>query len=943
MAQNGTGTMQEQTGKRAGNPKVLALANHIGRKKPGAKDAYDYEAPEYLILEPVVSDDMAEVCMTMAIREKVTADVAAQRCGKPVAECHRLLLELADAGVCFVNTINGQDTFWYDTWVPGIMEMMTNHPTNPRKYPQIAEAFEAYGRVRGAKTAGMTPVGVGLMRVIPIEQAIDGESRRVSYEEISKHIEAHDIFSVSNCSCRTAREIMGEGCGHLKEDMCIQMGHAAEYYIRTGRGRKVEKPEVYDILRRAEENGLMHEIPNLDGDGKTHAICNCCGCGCFSMRTAEMFLNVDMVRSNYVSQVDRDKCVACGQCVENCPVNALQLGQKICSSKPVAEKIVREDTPRDTEWTSANWNPDYRTNRRNVVDTGTSPCKTECPAHIGIQGYIKLASQGKYTEALELIKKENPFPAVCGRICNRRCESACTRGDIDEPIAIDDIKRFIAEQDLSHARRFVPKKRHDYGKRIAVIGAGPAGLSCAYYLAVDGYRVTVFEKQQRPGGMMTFGIPAFRLGKDVVEAEIDVLRELGVEFRTGVEVGKDVTIAQLRGQGYEAFYLGIGAQGGRKLGVDGEDAEGVLSGIDFVRRVNLGEAIRLPGKVLVIGGGNVAVDVARTAARVDADSVAMYCLESAAEMPASPDEVAEAAEEGITIQNGWGPAGVLIEDGKVAGVRFRRCTRVFDENHRFAPVYDDADTVDVKADWVLLSIGQSIEWGSLLAGTKVALNRNNTVQADAFTYQTAEPDIFAGGDALTGPKFAIDAIAAGKQGAISIHRYVQPGQSLVLGRDRREYKALDKTALQLDSYDRMPRQQAPHAKPAVAQADVGNCATAVHVAADRESTMVQAAARHARTFEDERGTFTEEQVRKETERCLGCGAVVVDEFLCVGCGQCTTKCKFDAITLTRRYDGEGVSLFDMKKVIVPHVLKRKVKIKVKEIKKAFGKRGHTHA
>ncbi len=898
--------------KREGKPKILALANHIGRKKPGAKDAYDYDAPEYRILEPVVSDDMAEVCMTMAIREKVTAETVGERTGRPVEACHALLLELADAGVCFVNTINGKDTFWYDTWVPGIMEMMTNHPTNAKKYPQIAEAFEAYGRIRGAKTAGMTPVGIGLMRVIPIEKAIDGESRRASYEELSKHIEEHDIFSVSNCSCRTVREIMGEGCGHLKEDMCIQMGHAAEYYIRTGRGRQVTKDEVYEILRRAEENGLMHEIPNLDGDGKTHAICNCCGCGCLSMRTAEMFLNADMVRSNYVSQVDREKCVACGQCVENCPVNALQLGQKVCSSRPVVEKIVREDTPRDTEWTPEHWNPEYRTNRKNVVDTGTAPCKTECPAHIAIQGYIKLAALGKYTDALELIKKENPFPAVCGRICNRRCESACTRGDVDEPIAIDDIKKFIAEQDLDQARRFVPQKRHQYGKSIAVIGGGPAGLSCAYYLAIDGYRVTVFEKQQRLGGMLTFGIPSFRLEKDVVEAEIDVLRDLGVEFKTGVEVGKDVTIDELRNQGYEAFYLAIGAQGGRRLGINGEDAEGVLSGIDFVRRVNLGEPVKLPGKVIVIGGGNVAVDVARTASRLDAAEVAMYCLESAAEMPASPDEAEEAEQEGIRIQNSWGPASIIVEDGRLKGVKFRRCVSVFDQNRRFAPVYDDSDTIEVEADWVLLSIGQSIEWGNLISGTNVELNRNGTVQADSFTYQTAQPDIFAGGDAYTGPKFAIDAIAAGKQGAVSIHRFVQPGQSLVLGRDRREYKALDKETLELNSYDRMPRQQAPLSA-------------------------------SARGFTDQRGTFTEEQVRKETERCLGCGAVVVDEFLCVGCGQCTTKCKFDAISLTRRYDGAGVSLFDMKKVIVPHVIKRKAKIQLKNLRRAFRKAEQPHA
>ncbi len=889
---------------RTGSVKVLALANHIGRKKPGARDAYTFSDPEYLILEPVVTDEMAEVCMSMALQEKVTAEAISRRMDKPVDECYRILLELADAGVCFVNTIDGKDTFWYDTWVPGIMEMMTNHPTNAKKYPQIAQAFEAYGRLRGGKTVGLTPVGIGLMRVIPIEKAIDGESRRASYEELSKYIEANTIFSVSNCSCRTAREIMGEGCGHLKEDMCIQMGHAAEYYIRTGRGREVNKDEVYAILRRAEENGLMHEIPNLDGSGHTHAICNCCGCGCFSMRTAEMFLNADMVRSNYVSQVDREKCVACGQCVENCPVNALQLGQKVCSKKPVPEKIIRKDTPRDTHWTPDHWNPDYRTNRKNVVDTGTAPCKTECPAHIGIQGYIKLAAQGRFCDALELIKKENPFPAVCGRICNRRCESACTRAEVDEPIAIDEIKKFIAQQDLNAQHRFMPQKRHDYQKKIAVIGAGPAGLSCAYYLAIDGYNVTVFEKEKEPGGMLMFGIPAFRLTKDVVKAEINIVKELGVTIQTGVEVGRDVTIAQLREQGFEAFYIAIGAQAGRKLNIEGEDAQGMQNGIDFIRRVTLGEDVPLSGRTLVIGGGNVAVDVARTAARLTKAGVVMYCLESEREMPALPEEIEEAQQEGIHIENGWGPKRIIVENGRVKGMEFKRCVSVFDESGRFAPKYDESETIIVEADHILLSIGQSIDWGKLLDGTKAALNKNGTVQADGFTYQTAEPDIFAGGDVHTGPKFAIDAIAAGKQGAISLHRFVQPGQSLVLGRDRRAYKALNKEDLLLDSFDRMPRQQAAHEKA-------------------------------ASPFADARLTFTQEQVKKETERCLHCGAVVVDEFLCVGCGQCTTKCRFDAITLSRKYDGEGVTLFNLKKAVVPHALKRVVKIAVKKVRKSF--------
>ncbi|KNF08484.1 NADPH-Fe(3+) oxidoreductase subunit beta [Gottschalkia purinilytica] len=887
--------------------KVLDLANHISNKKRGSKNEIKPTDPEYMILEPVVTEEMAEVALCMKIRKKTTAKELAPLCGKSVEETTKLLLDLAVAGVCFVNEIDGVDHFWYETWVPGIMEMMVNNKENVAKYPQIAEAFEAYGRVRGPKTTGNFPVGVGLMRVIPIEKAIEGETRRASYEEVSKYLNENDIFTVSDCSCRTAREVMGEGCGHLKEDMCIQMGHAAEYYIRTGRGRQITREEAFEIIKRAEENGLMHQIPNLDGSGKTHAICNCCGCSCLSLRTAEMFINADMVRSNYVSLVDKDKCVACGECVQNCPVNALQLGQKLCSKTPVTEEIKRKETPRDTEWGPEKWNPDYRINRKNVVDTGTSPCKTECPAHIAIQGYIKLASQGKYTEALELIKHENPFPAVCGRICPRKCESACTRGDIDEPIAIDEIKKFIAEQDLNTDRRYVPKRRHKYGKKIGVIGAGPSGLSCAYYLAIDGYKVTVFEKQNELGGMLTLGIPSFRLEKDVINAEIDILKELDVEFKTGIEVGKDVTINDLRSQGYEAFYLAIGAQAGRKLGIEGEDAQGVISGIDFLRNVNLGDNSKLKGNVVVIGGGNVAIDVARTAVRVDASKIDMFCLESREEMPALEEEIDEALSEGITINNSWGPKSIITENGRVVGVEFKKCISVFNKNGKFNPQYDENHTIIVDADYVLLSIGQAIDWGNLISDSKIELNHNKTIKADPVTLQTGEPDIFAGGDVFTGPRFAIDAIALGKEGAISIHRYVHTGQSLIIGRDRKEYHSLDKAETIFDGYDTLPRQKARHV--------------------DGEKSQ--------KTFRDLRGTFTEEQIKKETERCLGCGATVVDEFLCVGCGQCTTKCKFDAISLVRKYDGEGVAYEDMKAVVVKQVFKRKGKIAVKKVKNLF--------
>jgi len=880
--------------------KVLDFANKISMTRRGSKNEITPDRPEYKILEPIITEEMAEVGLCLELRKRMSAEEVAPLCGKSVEETEKLLWQLAVAGGAFVNELDGVNKYWIELWVPGHMEMIVNNKDNVKKYPQLGIAFDEYGKLKGSLAAGNIPIGAGPMRVIPIEKAIEGETRVASYEEVSKYLNENTIFSVSDCACRTAREAAGEGCGHLKEDMCIQMGHAAEYYIKTGRGRKITREEAFEIIRKAEENGLMHSIPNTDGPGKTHAICNCCGCGCFSMRLANMWTNPDMVRSNYVSQVDKDKCAACGECVENCPSGALKLGQKICSKTPIFEQ--KRELPYDTEWGQDKWNFDYRVNRKVVVDTGSSPCKAECPAHISIQGYIKLASQGRYTEALELIKHENPFPAVCGRICPRKCESVCTRGNIDDPIAIDDIKKFIAEQDLNEYIRYVPKIRHQYGKKIAVIGAGPSGLSCAFYLAIDGYKVTVFEKQNVLGGMLVLGIPSFRLEKDVVNAEIDILRELGVEFKTGVEVGKDISIDELRCQNFEAFYIAIGAQKGRKLGIEGEDAKGVITGIEFLRKVNLGKELKMEGEVIVIGGGNVAIDIARTAVRISVSQVNMYCLESREQMPALDEEIKEAISENIKINNSWGPSRIIVENGHVTGVEFKKCVSVFDENKNFNPRFDENITKVVKANNVLISVGQEVYWGGLLQDSSVKLNSNKTIKADKFTLQTEQPDIFAGGDVLTGPRFAIDAIALGKEAAISIHRYVHPGQSLTIGRIKREYRAFDKENLVLEGYDYLPRQKASH------------------VDLDRSKEV----------FRDSRGTFTEEQVRKETERCLGCGVTVVDEFLCVGCGVCATKCKYDAIKLVRKYDKPTPEFRNMKSTIVKYALKRKVRIAMKK-------------
>ena len=883
--------------------KIVKLAKVIGGLT-GMLNKIDENAPEYYVLDAMVTDEMADVAIVAGLRKPRTLDYLVEKCGKSKEETLKLANQLADLGVFKLCTKNGVDTYMMEVFAPGMLEYMVNHKTLPEQYPVIGKAFEEYTRIRIEPLAPIMKTGKGLVRVVPIEAALEGIEGVKDYERISYYLELNDRFCVTDCTCRKTRRHMNEGCGHLEHDICMMLGETAEYYIRTGRGREITREEAYELMHKAEINGLVHEVPNIDGVENAPAICNCCSCSCFSMRVATMMNAPDVIRSNYVAEVKPENCVACGQCVEYCNSNALVLGQKLCDSlKPEEKETI---SPRDHMWNQDRWNHDYRINRENVAETGTAPCKTECPAHIAVQGYIKLASEGRYLDALELIKKENPLPAVCGRICPHKCEDACTRNKIDDPLAIDEIKKFIADQELNAETRFIPEKIQHYDKKIAVIGSGPAGLSCAYYLAVHGYKVTVFEKEAKLGGMLTLGIPAFRLEKNIIDAEIDVIRELGVEFKTGIEVGKDVTLKQLEAEGYEGFYIAIGAQGGRKLNIEGEDANNVISGVDFLKAVALDTPTKLNGNVVVIGGGNVAIDVARTAVRTGAETVNMYCLEARNEMPALDEEIAEAESEEIKINNSWGPKRIVVENGKVTGVEFKKCISVFDSNHKFSPKYDENNTIIVPADFVLLSIGQSIVWDNLLDGVDLERRPNGTVIADGFTFATNIKNIIAGGDCVTGPNFAINAIAAGKAGAESLHRSVWPGQSLIIGRDRRDYHSIDIDAVELNGgYDATPRQRPLHIE------------------------------ENEKTFKDTRATFTEEQLKKEANRCLGCGAVQINEEKCLGCGQCVVRCKFDAIHLKRKYNEDGCTFEQLPIKLAPYVVKRAMKIVARPVKDAL--------
>jgi NADPH-dependent glutamate synthase beta subunit-like oxidoreductase len=888
------------------------IPQKLGLKKITRND------PEYWGLAGVLTDEEALLALKLGVRKPKTLSEIVKISGLEEKKCEALLEEMSRKGLLEYNWENAAHEKQYvlPMYVPGCAEFFNMNAKILESNPEMGTFFEHMSRLPLEKITPFVPeggAGIG-MHVIPVEKAIEMENESVDLEHISYWLSKYEgKYAASPCSCRRSRLTHDEGCADDPEGWCVAVGDMADYVVETQKdGRYISKEEALDIFRQAEENGFVHQITNIDGKDKIFAICNCNVNVCYALRTSQLFNTPNMSRSAYIAKVEKQNCVACGKCVEACPAGAVKLGQKLCDKEGCEITYPRMPLPGDQPWGEHMWTHNYRdVNRINCYDTGTAPCKTACPAHIGIQGYLQLAKEGRYEDALALIKKDNPLPAVCGHVCNRRCEDACTRGTIDEAVAIDEVKRFIAERDLNAETRFIPKKtipslKGGFEEKIAIIGAGPAGLSCAYFLALTGYKPTIFEKNAEPGGMLRYGIPSYKLEKDLLAAEIDVIRQLGVEIRCGVEVGKDVTIEDLREQGYKGFYAAIGCQRGRKPGISGENAEGAYAAVDFLREAGAKESFALEGDVVVVGGGNVAIDAARISSRCTDAKISMFCLEAREKMPASNEETEEALEEGIELNCGWGPKEVLEENGHVSGVVFKKCTRVLDAQGRFSPEYDENDTVTIPCRHVIFSVGQAIDWGHMLDNLHVELRPNGGALANKLTYQTSEPDIFVGGDVYTGPKFAIDAIAAGREGAISLHRYVHEHCTLMIGRNRRDFIELDKENIKVETYDSSSRQIPP-------KADVKE---------------------QAKTFRDLSQSLTEEQVKKETSRCLSCGASVVDPNKCIGCGVCTTKCMFDAIHLHREIPGASImrASEDKLKYILPNMVKQSIKVKFKKKK-----------
>ena len=833
----------------AHRPNILKLATKISLESM-TYTGITYNDPEYKILEPIIDDDMCQIMMHMRLEANRTVEDIAKRAKKSVHHTQEQLDKLCKTGAVRARVRNGKTYYFYPIWVPGIMEGIMANREQCDKYPVLGECFEEYTRRRVSMLAPFMDAGMNMMRVIPVQAAIENNSRKASYDEVHRLVENAWAVAVGACSCRRSRRLMGEGCGHLEEDMCIYLNDNAVNYSKIGSHRMISKEEAYEILKRAERNGLVHELNVAPGYEDSTAICNCCGCSCYALRIATYFRAPDAVKSNYVARVDRDKCVACGQCVENCQVNAVKLGSKLCTGGTTIPRP--EETARNTLlWGGKNYNPDFRSNRTDVVEGGTAPCKAACPAHVSVQGYVALAKQG-WTSA------------------------------------IDDLKKFIAEQDLNAEQRWIPPMENPRGipfeEPIAVIGAGPAGLSCAYYLREKGYPVTVFEKEKVLGGMPAFAIPSFRLEKDVLNAEIDVLRQMGVEFKTGVEVGRDVTLDDLRAQGFKAFFLGVGAGKPGTLDVPGADGKNVCFALDMLKKVNLDRRPDLGDDVVILSGGIstnfVTLDAARTAAALGGDRVTVIAPRKPGTFSNVKSGVAAAEASGVQ----------FIYEAEVQAISKKDVTYVIGGKKHTVP-----------ASAVVIAMDRTVDLG----GIGLPLNEKGVIAVNGDTMQTAVPDVFAGGDVVTGPRYAINAIAAGREAALSIHRYVHEGQDLMLGRDHMDYKGLNRKTAVIDpqAFSDAPRQKA-------------------------ERTVARG--KNA-AWRDTRGVLTAEQAKAEAGRCLGCGVAVVDEYMCVGCAICTTHCKFGAIRMEKISDADNMEYFHTLGRIVTNMPNKLAGVAVKHI------------
>lgn len=571
--------------------------------------------------------------------------------------------------------------------------------------------------------------------------------------------------------------------------------------------------------------------------------------------------NFTAVINKKARYVDEDKCNGCGECELECPVNRADIFNGELSNRKGIYRLYPQAIPNVYTIDKSQFPP---------------PCRNTCPAGVNVQGYVALIAKKKYIEALDLIREKMPFAGICGRICHHPCEVECNRKEIDEAVSVRNLKRFVAdyEKDLIARGELIERTTIDEEEapkrkeKVAVIGGGPSGMTCAYDLTKKGFQVTIFEASEKLGGMMRTGIPDYRLPKDYLDYEIDLLLQSGIHVKTGNVFGKDFTLETLKEQGYKSVFVAIGAQKSKKIPLEGSEADGVHYGIPFLNEVSRGNRPVIGSKVLVVGGGNVAIDVARTALRLGSDVTIVY-RRTKTEMPAHSWEIEEAIEEGVKLKTSWSPASVVKENNSVTGMEVHRCMTIHGKDGKRSLEVDPDHNEVIKADTVILATGQECD---LEAVGKNVKTEKGLVATSELTLETSENGIFAGGDVVLGPSSLVEAVAQGHRAAESISRYLD-GKDLTYNRE---------PVVKMDNHAGIPD-----------SADTNKVR--------RTNSRMRSPEKRNRTFDEIEQSFTEEEAIREAKRCLQCGS-------CAECMECVRTCKADAIDHTQKDEKKEINI-----------------------------------
>ncbi len=872
------------------------------------------ESYEYRILSILLTEKQADVALAAGLRKERTVSVLSRKSGYTIEEVTRVANDLAELGLFSTWMDDGTRKYYMDAFFPATMINVLTNKTVVANHPELGELYDKYA----AKLDDMFPdnraVGTGMVRVLPVQDSVSIDSSAAAvrigtqddddddesdesdgsdesaegisdddgivskYEKISFYLNKANRFCLSSCACAVARRLTCEGDGFIEDDKCLHLDRMAEYYIETCRGREISRQEAFDFIRKTDAAGYLHVLVNTYGRGRALTICTSKYSTCFGLRGAISRGTYASVASNFIAGYSESDCIACKECMKKCPTNALRMSSRF--SMADIQKILSPKRRRENEAEHI----DYRDSFEECDKSGTSPCISFCRLQMPVQSFLELTKAGEYEKAYGLMLENNPFPSITSLLCVCKSERNCLRFRMDEPVAIKDIERFLSEK-CSGTYPLPNTQKIDggtYDDRIAIIGSGVAGMSCAYFLAKKGYRPVIFEKQRIPGGALATHVPAYRIKRDVVEQEILKLERMGVEIRCGISVGEDITIDELRNAGFRAFLVAIGMQKGEIMPAAGNDADGIYTGMDYLRKLNMNEITTHKGAVVIVGDGIVAFSIARSIIRKSGNDVFLFTSCRREEIDMELEELLNTESEGVEIVNGWAISEVLNTDGRVSAAVFKKIVRKNpydisrgDEEDDDDDAYDDEDTRTIECATLIYAGQQKVDWCGLDKQFGVEVNPENDLPTiNERTLETSAPGVFVAGEMAEGEFGAADSINEGRLAAESIHRYLRQGQNLVAGRRKGNYSPVNKDAVNYQTIDYVRVQR---------------------INADYEKKHM-----NRRNFSLGKKTYTEDQAKLESSRCLNCGKVAYDDGKCIGCGQCVVKCPTGAIWMEKR-------------------------------------------